>query len=138
MQHVGWDVQHLAFAHDHFLLPVRTNVEVQRAGQDVCELLVVVRVLRHERVLLQVHVREHHLIAGDELASDGVGDALLRNLGPAEMTDFSVGHIDLVGESWNVNDQPRTLKYLVRCDLRAALATRAPLPPRAAEPPRAR
>jgi hypothetical protein len=85
VRNVGRDVQHLAGAHDHLLRPVRTDPELERAFEDVGELLVVVRVLRHERVLLQVDVREHHPVPRDEPPRDHVGDALLREVLPVEV-----------------------------------------------------
>ena len=40
--------------------------EAERAFEDVGELLVLVRVPRHDAALLEVDVREHHALAGDE------------------------------------------------------------------------
>src|SRR5213079_87981 len=42
--------------------------EPQRTFQDVGELLVLVRVLGDDTAFLQVHVREHDAVAGDETA----------------------------------------------------------------------
>ena len=45
----------------------RAEPEVQRTARDVGELLVVVRVPRDNFAFLEIHVRNHHALAGDQL-----------------------------------------------------------------------
>src|SRR4051812_9849397 len=72
VQYVRGNVQHLSFTNDDFVFAVGADVEVQGAREDVRQLFVVVRVLRHERILLEIHMCEHHLVTGHELATDQV------------------------------------------------------------------
>src|SRR2546430_13461727 len=61
-------MEHLARAH-HDLLggsAIVPHQEPQRTLEDIGELFVRVRVLRDDAALLQVHVREHHLVTGDQ------------------------------------------------------------------------
>ena len=52
---------------------------LQRALEDVGELLVLVRVLGHDASLLEIDVREHHPVAGDEPAVEQRRHGLARN-----------------------------------------------------------
>src|SRR5207249_8737000 len=63
---VAGQMEHLARAHHDLLGAIVSHEEPQRTLQDVGELLVHVRVLRDDAALLQVHVREHQLVTGDE------------------------------------------------------------------------
>ncbi len=60
--------------------------ELQRALEDVGHLLAVVGVHRHERAALQVNLREHLALAGDDFLRDHLGDLLERDLVPAVET----------------------------------------------------
>ena len=51
--------------------------------QDVGHLLALVRVHRHERAALQINLREHLALAGDDLLRDHLGDFFERDLVPA-------------------------------------------------------
>ena len=76
----GRDVQHFPFAHGDFLA---VDQELERALQHVGHLLALVRVHRHERSLLQVDLRQHLALAGDDLAGDHLGDLFERDFVPA-------------------------------------------------------
>jgi hypothetical protein len=55
----------------------------QRALEDVGHLLALVRMHRHERAALEINLREHLPLAGDDLLRDHLGDLLECNLVPA-------------------------------------------------------
>jgi hypothetical protein len=84
----GRDVQDLAFADGDLLAG---DEELQRALEHVGDLLALVVVHRHERALLEIDLREHLALAGDDLARDHLGDLLERELVPAIETD-GLGH----------------------------------------------
>ena len=71
---------HLALAHGQLLA---AYVHAQRALQHVGHLLALVPVHRHQGAPLQVHLREHQPVAGDDLAGDHLGDLLEGDLVPA-------------------------------------------------------
>ncbi len=56
---------------------------LQRALQDVGHLLALVRVHRHERAALEIDLRQHLALAGDDLLRDHLGDLFERDLVPA-------------------------------------------------------
>src|SRR5271170_3790083 len=60
MLEVGWDDEHLAGAHGHFTIALRSEPELQRALQNVGYLLIHMRVLRYIVALLQIHMGNHH------------------------------------------------------------------------------
>jgi hypothetical protein len=84
---VGRDVQHLARAHEHDFLLVLADPELEAALEDVGELLVLVLVARYDAALLEVDVREHGALTGDEPAREHGGDVFLRHLFPAIVGD---------------------------------------------------
>src|SRR5690554_871786 len=85
VRHVGRDVQDLARAHVHLLRLVLADPEAQRAFEDVRDLLVLVRVPRHDAPLLQVDVRDHQPVAGDQAPLELVRHLLARHRLPAEV-----------------------------------------------------
>src|SRR5689334_21330845 len=66
MGHGARQMQHLARVHDNLLPGFVTHKEPERPFQHVGELLVRVRVLRDDTAFLQVHMREHELVTGDQ------------------------------------------------------------------------
>src|SRR2546427_348525 len=68
VRRVGREVQHLARPHHDFLAAVFPDEKPQRAFEDVGKLLVFVRVPGHDAPALQVHVREHDALPGDQAA----------------------------------------------------------------------
>src|SRR6185437_11839931 len=66
VRYVGRDVQHLAGADEHFLRFVLADPELEHSFEDIRELLVLVRMLWHDAAFLQVDVRQHHPVAGDQ------------------------------------------------------------------------
>src|SRR5713101_1998984 len=60
MGHVRWDAQHLTRAH-YDLLAV--DGKLQRALEDVGDLLIVMMMQRHVRALLQKYPRKHDFVA---------------------------------------------------------------------------
>src|SRR6476661_4906866 len=72
MPHHARDHEHFARVHIGVhvarCIGMLTDPETQHAREDVRELFVVVIVRRHDRALLEMHVREHHALARDELA----------------------------------------------------------------------
>src|SRR5689334_18550378 len=83
VRHIGWDVQHLAGADDDFLLLIFADPESQCTFEDVRQLLVLVRVLGNDATLLEIHVSEHHAVAGDELAIEQIRHLLSRKIFPS-------------------------------------------------------
>src|SRR5436853_3747959 len=79
VRHVGRDAQHLALAHHHLLA---LEFELQRPFENVRELLALMMVLRHHRSLGEENLRHHGLIAGDDLARDGLAENLFFHLVP--------------------------------------------------------
>jgi len=61
--------------------------KAQRALKDVGHLLALVRVDRHERTALQVDLRQHLALAGDDLPREHLGDLFERDLVPAMQPD---------------------------------------------------
>src|ERR1035437_843313 len=83
-------VQHLAGGDVDLLRLVVAEAEAQHAFEDVGDLLVVVRVLRDDRALCEIHVRDHHRVAGDEPAPDFRAQLLARHVFPAVVR--RIGH----------------------------------------------
>ena len=86
------DVQHLTRADDDLLVLVFTNPEAQRALEDVRQLFVFVLMPRDDAALLEVYMRQHHLLAGNEPAVEHRRDRLLRHLFPAIPRHFLCLH----------------------------------------------
>ena len=80
MLDTGRDVQHFALAHGNGFA---ADQELQRSLQHVTQLLALVRVHRHNGAALQVHLRQHLAVTGDEFAGDHLGHLFERDLIPA-------------------------------------------------------
>src|SRR6266513_213548 len=65
VRNVRGDVQYFSSLDGDLLGSVFANPEFERALEDVRQLLILVRVLRHYAALFQIHLREHHPLAGD-------------------------------------------------------------------------
>ena len=76
--------QHFARAHDDLTLPVRAQQKLQRALEDVCDLLVLVRVPRHVVALLEIYVRDHHALARDQPPREAALQRLERQFRPSD------------------------------------------------------
>jgi hypothetical protein len=88
MRQVGRNHHHLAGAHDDFLLnALGVEPEVKRTAQDVGELLVVVAVPGDFFSLLEIHVCNHHALAGYQLAAQPLLELLRGHGVPAVMRD---------------------------------------------------
>ena len=92
VRHVGRNVEYLSRADDDFLLAIDADPELERALDDPGDLLVLVRVSRDDAAFVEVDLREHHAVAGDQAARELAGDGLLGEVGPAEVADGSGGH----------------------------------------------
>ena len=62
-----WNLQHFVLTNDH-LPPV--DVEPQRAAQHTRDLLLIVRVPRHDAAFFQLELRDGEAISGDEPAEN--------------------------------------------------------------------
>ena len=94
MGQVRGNVQDFPGAHGDLEALVLAELETQGSFEDVCELLVFMRLLRDHTAFLQVDVREHHSLAGDEAPVEFVGDFLLRHVLPSIVScDLIVGHV---------------------------------------------
>jgi hypothetical protein len=82
VRNVGRDGQHLTLAHDDFLA---FDLELQRAFEDVGDLLAVMMMFGHHRILLQKYLRDHGLVAGDDLARDHVAHDFERYRFPTDV-----------------------------------------------------
>ena len=60
-------MQHFARQHVDDLRFIRADPEAQAAFENVGNLLVLMRMTRHNRALLEIDVGQHHAIAGDQL-----------------------------------------------------------------------
>src|SRR5947208_6449280 len=83
VRHVARQMEHLARAHHDLFGAVVPHQKPQRTLQDVGQLLVHVRVLRDDAALLQVHVGQHQLVAGDQTTGQELVQILTGNLVPA-------------------------------------------------------
>src|SRR5258708_25017916 len=72
MRQVGRDHEHFTGADNQLALTIRPEVKLQRAFEDVGDLLVLMRVPRHVNALLEVDMGNHHAIAGDQAARETV------------------------------------------------------------------
>jgi hypothetical protein len=97
VREVRGDGQHLARLHHDLLRLVLAQPEVQRSREHVRELLVLVRVAGHQAALLEVDVREHHPLAGDEPPVEQRVEALPGQVVPAVVAGGG-GHLFLLGE----------------------------------------
>src|SRR5438270_4316252 len=77
VRHIRRNMKDLASCYRYFLLAIFADPELQRAFEDVGDLLVVVRMLRDDAAFLQIDVRQHHPFAGDESSLQHVGDPFL-------------------------------------------------------------
>src|SRR5229473_8593512 len=68
MRQVRRDHEYFTGADNQLALPIRPEVKLQRAFEDVSDLLVLMRMPRHVIALLEVHMGNHHAIAGDQAA----------------------------------------------------------------------
>ena len=87
MRHVARNHQHLAGRDEGAVrLVLRIDLvaepEAQRTLQDVRDLLVHVVMLRHDAACLEVDVRDHHLLAGDDAARQRGVELFERHGGP--------------------------------------------------------
>src|SRR4029453_18911891 len=76
----GWNDEHLPLADDRFLT---TDEKPQRTLHHVRELLAFVLLHWHQRAALQIDLRQHLALAGDDLARDHLGHLLERDLIPS-------------------------------------------------------
>jgi hypothetical protein len=83
------DVQHFAFAYRNLLA---ADQELQRSLQHVCDLFALVRVIRHQATALQVDLREHLALAGDQLARQHFSDFFEGDLVPPVQTNRLAAH----------------------------------------------
>jgi hypothetical protein len=79
---VGRNGEHLAGADDDDLGFILADPELERTLDDVRDLLVVVIVLRHDASLLEIDVRDHHAVAGDQAAVEHGSNGLEWNVVP--------------------------------------------------------
>src|SRR6266404_4728899 len=107
MREMRRDRQHLAGAHVDHLGSVVAELEAHRAAEHVRDLFVVVRVLRNDRALREIDLRDHHRLAGDERASDRRTELLARQVVPAVALRFS--HDQESMERWATFDCYGTL-----------------------------
>ena len=82
VRNVGRDAQHLAGG-DHYGLAFEMKFE--RALQNVGDLFTLMVMLRHHSALGQEDLRDHGLIAGDDLAPDGGAENLFFHFVPGVM-----------------------------------------------------
>ena len=75
-------MEHLTGPHEQLFLLVLSNPEAEDTFEDVRQLLVLVRVFRHDAPLLEVHVGEHHPISRDEPSFEHRRDLLAGKLLP--------------------------------------------------------
>jgi hypothetical protein len=80
---VARDAQHLAGADVDDLVAVLPETKSKPALEDVRQLLVVVRVLGDDASLLQVDVRDHQVVAGDDAPAEQRVQLLAREGVPA-------------------------------------------------------
>src|SRR5690606_4168370 len=66
--------------------------ELQAALQHVGHLLALVPVQRHERATLEIDLRQHLALAGDDLPRDRLSDLLERDLVPAVQAQRGPAH----------------------------------------------
>lgn len=85
MRHVRWNHQHFSRVHDDFALAMLTEQDAQPAGQNVCDLLIMMRMSRDVVAFLQEDLRDHHALGGNQLPSDAALEGFLRHVGPTVM-----------------------------------------------------
>src|SRR3954469_1432122 len=83
MRQVRRDGQYLAGPDGENLFLVLAEPEAQLALEDVRQLLVLVRVRGHETSLVEVDVRQHHPLGGDQPPAEVGLEHLLREVVPA-------------------------------------------------------
>src|SRR5688572_18301064 len=66
---VGWEVDHIT-GPELVRLAVFPDMEPKAPLEDVCDLFMHVRVLRHNAAVAELHVRNHHTLAGHEPAAE--------------------------------------------------------------------
>src|SRR5437763_16972735 len=67
-----WYQQHFSREHIDDLRFIRAYPETQATLEDVSNLLVLVRMTRHNRALREIDMGQHHAIAGDKLPREGL------------------------------------------------------------------
>src|ERR1700676_3328429 len=72
MREVRWDYEYFTGADNQLALALCAEVKLQRTLENVGDLLVFMRVPRHFDALLEVHMGNHHAIAGDKAARETV------------------------------------------------------------------
>ena len=72
-------MQHLTFAHRHLFA---ANEEPERSLQNVGHLLALVRVIRHDAAALEIDLRDHLPLAGDDLSRQHFRHFFERNFVP--------------------------------------------------------
>ena len=93
VRHVRWDVQYLALVNGHF---APLQLELQSAFEDVGDLLAVMLMERHNRILFQKHLCDHRLLARKDSPGNDVAHLFQRHRFPLccvcnPLTDCSAG-----------------------------------------------
>ena len=92
---------------DH-LLAVLAELEAQPPFENPRDLLVLVRVLRHDGVLREIDLREHRLLARDEAPADERVELLARHVVPAVLRS-TISHDPESMDRWATFDCYGTL-----------------------------
>src|ERR1043165_8023931 len=90
--HVRRDVQDFAGEHVHDLRLVFTDPEAQAAFEDVGDLLVLVRVTRHDSALLEIDMGQHDEIGSYQAPVQHLAQILLRHVIPTIKRDAPLAH----------------------------------------------
>src|SRR6185503_2248988 len=93
------NVQHFTRHHVDHLRLVFANPESQAALEDVSELLVLMRMPRHERALFHVDVGQHHSIGGNQSPLKHVAELFPGHIFPAVEGNVACGHGHRLHES---------------------------------------
>src|SRR3954451_20721823 len=96
MREIARDHQHLAGADGVDVLLVLAEEELEGAFEDVGDLLVVVAVGRDLGAGREVHVGEHHLVAGDQPPPQAGVEGLARHVVPPELRKLGHGVLRVV------------------------------------------
>src|SRR5688500_7191410 len=92
MRDVGGDVQYLAGTDHELLRAIGANPEAERTLNYVGDLLVLVCVLRYQAAFLEIDVRQHDAIAGDQASVELVAHLFFRHVVPAVERAFAIRH----------------------------------------------
>ena len=82
MRHMGGDAEHFSLRHDNLLA---FDFKLQRAFENIGDLLALMPVLRHHGALGEKDLRHHRLVAGDDLPRDGFAQDFLFHFVPRVM-----------------------------------------------------